>query len=128
MQISKGLIFTSEVAAIMACNQSANKIWYYREFYLVIKNKIVIYRNMSGTADHRVKRNKPASVNSVYSRVESKLMWLSALMDTCGMRIRGGALGKRTGTSKRAMGVKQSKHMMYIILYYEHLLPEIPLA
>lgn len=90
MQISKGLIFTSEVAAVMACNQSANKIWYYREFYLVIKNKIVIYRHMSGTADHRVKRNKPASVNSVYSRVESKLMWLSALMDTCGMRIRGG--------------------------------------
>lgn len=83
---------------------------------------------MSGTANHCVKRNKPASVNSVYSRVESKLMWLSALMDTCGMRTRGGALGKRTGTSKRAMGVKQSKHMMYIILYYEHLLPEIPLA
>lgn len=82
---------------------------------------------MSGTVDHCVKRNKPASVKYVFSRVESKLIWLSAIMCICGMRIRGGAAWKESRTSKRAMGVKRSKHMMCIILYYDFL-PEIPLA
>lgn len=48
---------------------------------------------MSGTVDHCVKRNKPASVKyCVFSHVESKLIWLSAVMCTCGLRIRGGCL------------------------------------
>lgn len=72
--------------------QPANKVWYYRELYLAIKNKTVIYRNMSGTVDHCVKRDKLASVKYVFSRVESKLIWLSAIMCICGMRIRGGCL------------------------------------
>lgn len=38
---------------------------------------------MSGTVDHCVKRNKPASVKyCVFSHVESKLIWLSAIMYT----------------------------------------------
>lgn len=40
---------------------------------------------------------------------------------------KGGAAWKESRTSKRAMGVKRSKHMMCIILYYDFL-PEIPLA
>lgn len=59
---------------------------------------------MSGTVDHCVKRDKPASVKYVFSHVESKLIWLSAIMCICGMRIRGGLLGKRAEPARGQWG------------------------